>query len=815
MRDWFSNFLPAIIAALLLGTAPARAEFVSGFGSDAGGWRASDGSVVLSHQPAGGQSGGHLAGQATGASWSFVSPVSWAGNWTGYRILRFSLAITSGQYPDAPAAGIVQIVGGNGQSMTWTGPTPLWSWTRYEVSLNPSSFGVDQATFDGIIADVSELRILGEYTGVNETTGLDEVVLTTQPVQEFTGDLVERFTNPVVAGGRVAGWSPVDDCSLAADPVGRPLFSLTATDWRDGRNFKIASPESWAGDWSAFAEIRFDIIWTSNLADESAAGNELVTIFGANGVVLTWSTPLVRNQWTRVTLPLEAASFGVDQATFEETMAHVSQMWIRGEFNSGLDVSSFDNIVVATGPENPTSRAAGLAENFDAGPAGWFVYDNASAGWVATGGLSGGAFTSTDTGVGLATACSPDSWSGDWSGLPALRLVIRPDSVVGTTTTAIAENAPVLRIHGFNNTVLSATLPGLMREWTPYTIELRPATFGVSSAVFAAVMENVAHLTIMTDLVNGFDTTLIDRVEADPSGFPARVPADLFSGFNSGNENWRKGGRNSTGSTWTILTSPVLHNITEGNPAGSITINDEGDTAYWFSPESWAGDWRGRDRLSFDLKILVGTTVLAAGDMIRVFSPHGTLTRNITSAQVPALGTWNSYQFELSAAAFGVDEELFQRVMRDVSRIGIRSEWINGAETEALDNVSVAKRDPDYWTWLSAYPGMGQGALLSAAARTADNDGDGTSNFDEFMFLTNPADPADRFAPVVSRSPGGVHYEFQTKAGRRYRLHHSPDLGLTVPWLPYGGEIVGDGLPRTIVLPDLGPAAFFRIAVSR
>lgn len=803
-----------IACALILAASHAHAELASDFTNSTEGWTGSHPSVAIGHQATGGASGGHLRGQASGAVWAFVSPEAWAGDWSSYLVLRFDLAITSGQYADEETAGIVEIEGTNGQTMTWTGPTPLWSWTRYEISLTPAAFGVNQATFDAILADVAELRILGEFTNVNEVVGLDEVVLTSNPVQVFATNLVERFTNPAVSGNKVAGWSPVDDCTLTSDSLGRPLFALKATDWRDGRNFKVASPPSWAGNWSAFSEIRFDIRWTSDVTDASNAGTELVTILGANGSVLKWNFPLTRNQWTRVTLPLEAASFGVDQATFEETMSHVSQIWIRGEFNSGLDVTWFDNIVAAIGPEVPTSHASGLAEDFNDGPAGWFVYDNATLGWSDSAGISSGALSCSDAGPGLATISSPDAWSGDWSDLHALRFMIRPDSVIGTPT-IIADSAPIIRIHGFDNTVLSATLPKSMREWTPYTLDLTPATFGVGQEVFDAVMSNVAHITIMADLVNGFDTTLLDMIALDPIGFPEFESDNLFSGFDAGNEGWRKGGRNSTGSVWTILTQQALHNTTEGNPPGSITINDEGDTAYWFSPESWAGDWRGLHKMSFDLKILDGTNVLAAGDMIRIFSPHDTLTQNITTGQLPALGVWNHYQFELSAAAFGVSEELYQRVMRDVSRVGIRSEWINGPETEALDNVLILKSDPEYWAWISTFLSPEETALFSRSGPDADFDGDGISNYDEFLFLTAPNDASDRFSPEFTKVPGGWECSFLAKSGRTYQLEHSPDLGQTVPWLSYGTEVTGDDFVHTIPILIDGPSRFFRVSVSR
>ena len=78
------------------------------------------------------------------------------------------------------------IVGANSDTMSWNGPTPPWTWTHYEISLEKDSFGVDQATFDGIMANVAEVRILAEFTISSETVGLDNVRLTATPVTVYS-----------------------------------------------------------------------------------------------------------------------------------------------------------------------------------------------------------------------------------------------------------------------------------------------------------------------------------------------------------------------------------------------------------------------------------------------------------------------------------------------------------------------------------------------------------------------------------------------------------------------------------------------------
>jgi hypothetical protein len=362
----------------------------------------------------------------------------------------------------------------------------------------------------------------------------------------------------------------------------------------------------------------------------------------------------------------------------------------------------------------------------------------------------------------------------------------------------------------FNGTVLNATAPQPHTSWTPYTYDLTPETFGVDPETFNGVMADVAHLTIVGDLVNGFDTTLLDDVGLYAAGSLGGLPPEQFSGFDSGNEGWRKGGRNTAATDWGFLAGAVAHNPTAGNPGGCVTITDEYDVAYWFSPESWAGDWRGYQTVSFDLKILTGTQFLAAGDMLQILSPHGVLTQSVP--EPPKLGQWNCYEFQLTPEAFGVTQEVFDKVMRDVFMLGIRAEWIYLTEEEALDNVRLSKGSASYWAWLEQYLTAEQLADPALAGMSVDFDGDRSDNWSEFSFLTDPTDPADHFTPELKKQDdGSLLVRFPAKVGRVWRVERSDDLGLSKPWLRIGDEITGDNALKEIPVPIDGPRVFVRV----
>lgn len=786
----------ALLPALAL--ADPLPDRVSQFDAGLEDWRATDAGATLEWFPTDGNPAGHLRATGPGGAWHLASPAAWAGNWSGYRTLRFDLALPSGHYPAAETAAVVVIAGTNGQTMNWTGPTPLWTWTFYQIALEPAAFGVDQTTFDDIMADVGEVRILAEHAAGAETVGLDNVVLTAAAPMVFTTDLRSTFTS-----GTTEGWMVVDDANLAVVDDGRPSWALFGNDIQAGQYFKVACPHSWAGDWRNFTEIRFDLKWTTSSSNPPTP--TLLTLFGAGGDVVTWSGVPVRDAWRHYVVPLTGAAFGIDEARFAKILRHVSKIWLHGEFGAGDDATWFDNITVATGPHAPVVHTTSIISRFATDGEGWVDFDNATFDHdPAAGFRGGGAARVGDAGTGTARFQSPDAWAGDWRALHALRFLVR-----GSTD----YNMHVW-VADFSGNVLQQTFNPALRTWTPYTVDLTPAAFGVPQEHFDTVMADAACLWINADLSTGTgDSTLLDDVSLLPDAATGPAPSDASATFDADAEGWTRG--NLSGDTWAAPAAVHYYYDAAATPPNCIVNGDGGAGTTWFySPETWAGDWRGFQSLAFDMRIVQGSAayLLEPGTMIWLVSAHGAMGAPCT--EVPPIGAWRRYEFALNPVAFGVTAAEFDRLVRDVAFLAIRSEWLSGsAEKEALDNVLLATSPTPYWAWLDDFLPPAQLLDPALAAPAADPDADGRTNQEEFLALTSPVDPASRFLATIRRLPGGgFEIAFPTRSGRVYQVWKSARLAN--PWTPVGPLLPGNDVIQTYADPGTDPTAFFRIGVT-
>ncbi|MFY9509693.1 MAG: laminin B domain-containing protein [Rubrivivax sp.] len=186
-----------LLAATLL-AATSSVSFAltlaeSGFVDGTEGWQAINGARNFRWVAHGGNPDGHVTARdlSAGSLWFFDAPSAFLGD-LGAALgstLRYALKSDSASSPLNRAFADVQLLGANGVLLAHGGAAaPGSDWTSYTVALVAdggwhigSLEGAVATTADlaAVLANLSALRIRGDYYQASELTGLDNVVLTT------------------------------------------------------------------------------------------------------------------------------------------------------------------------------------------------------------------------------------------------------------------------------------------------------------------------------------------------------------------------------------------------------------------------------------------------------------------------------------------------------------------------------------------------------------------------------------------------------------------------------------------------------------
>ncbi|HEX2747790.1 MAG TPA: hypothetical protein VHM91_07320 [Verrucomicrobiales bacterium] len=107
----------------------------------------------------------------------------------------------------------------------------------------------------------------------------------------------------------------------------------------------------------------------------------------------------------------------------------------------------------------------------------------------------------------------------------------------------------------------------------------------------------------------------------------------------------------------------------------------------------------------------------------------------------------------------------------------------------------------------------------SNADRNTDLDGDGQSNYQEYLAGTAANDPASvlRITAAGLTPSNEITGSWSSVAGKRYQVQISPDLGNTAAWTALGNPVTATGpsmsVPAGVVIPAGNPRYFLRVVV--
>lgn len=354
-------------------------------------------------------------------------------------------------------------------------------------------------------------------------------------------------------------------------------------------------------------------------------------------------------------------------------------------------------------------------------------FNNGLNGWTTTNGteifdaIDGdppGSLRGTEGGSGLWYFSASPKYLGDMSGYYGgeLSFDLRQDGA------AKQLDEPDVILTGGGITLAYDFGPNPGTDWTHYSVDLAlgegwhigSLTGRMASDLeIRTVLANLDSLLIRGEFVYGAvdDAANLDNVAlvtGPPPPPPVFQGGDVVSDFSTGIDGWAFNGD----------VKQFRQVASDGNPGGYLEMADyaTGPVCYFIAPEKFRGDkaefYGGT--LGFDLRQSKITNQVDRSDVI---ISGGGLTIVLDTSYNPGLD-WTHYQVGLDVSSdWRIDklsgavatEAQIRQVLADITDMQIRGEFVNGPDTNGLDNVVMSAGDANVRLLSDA----STGALLS------------------------------------------------------------------------------------------------------
>ncbi|MGQ0628851.1 MAG: laminin B domain-containing protein [Phycisphaerales bacterium] len=251
----------------------------------------------------------------------------------------------------------VMIRGVNGVTLVATITRfPNTRWTRYHLVLDQGGGlrvgslkgpGATRAQIMEVLSDVAELWVRAEYRGGGNTDSFDNVTLSAHATGVARSDFETGMD----------GWYVLGDVFAPDRPAtgGNGGGFLRAGDIGDGKYWSFQAPAKFLGDRRNVYGQLFSFDLQSTRSEGKPTGRPDVTLSGG-GMTLVYDAPSNPGAvWTNFSVNLhETAGWRIgtvkgarpSAAQFLAVLGCITEIQIRGEFSTKLDVGGLDNVLL-------------------------------------------------------------------------------------------------------------------------------------------------------------------------------------------------------------------------------------------------------------------------------------------------------------------------------------------------------------------------------------------------------------------------------------------------------------------------------------